>query len=479
MITTKTSRRPLLTIAVAGVAVAAAAALAIPAASAAGHSKWTVISSGNVDNTVETPSIAKFGKDYEAVWTAKVGAKYELQARILNAAGKPTGSVIDVLGKWNLIGEDPYIFTLGSERFIAFNGQQGATGTYSLGVEDYATSTDGKTWHLGTGSLTQATNAASDAGTAVIPNGGNPITVMAQDPAIKFHVGLDSNRPASAPDKNAGNMLFTTGPGVAIDAKSHAAWVVWSDGDNGNKDDGIWADQILPSVGSQMRAPDSSASNGTTSAGVEQDLSAAARAGGGVYTGYVTPASKSIAVWKVGAKKPLATFKDLHGPSDVVVTPAPGGRIWVYWRDSAAWHATRSNKAATRFGPISSAAVPNGDTANLPIAGAGTSGPLEAVGLITTSKNVNEIVAHQFLARLSVKVKPSSVKRGHSFTVTVTDAGDAVKGATVHFNGSKKKTSKKGKATFKVSHGTSLGKHSVTFTQSGYAAASATVKVKS
>ena len=53
----------------------AAAALAVPAAHAAGGSSWTPVSTANVANTSETPSIAKFGSAYEAVWVAKVGAK--------------------------------------------------------------------------------------------------------------------------------------------------------------------------------------------------------------------------------------------------------------------------------------------------------------------------------------------------------------------------------------------------------------------
>jgi hypothetical protein len=478
--TTRPSTRHLARLAALSAAgVAVAATLTIPSASAASHSKWTVISAGNVANTVETPSIAKFGRNYEAVWTAKVGAKYELQARILNAAGKPSGGVINVVGKWNLIGEDPTIFASGSTRYIAFSGDQSGSGTNALGVEDYATSSDGKTWKVSSGSLSKSTNAASDTGTAVTANGGNPITALALQPAIIYHIGTDSSRPASSPDQTVGSTLFSSAPGVAVDTKSHDTWVVWASGDSGSNKDGVWAHIINPNRGTQIHAPDSSAAKGTTAFGVQQDLSAAARAGGGVYTAYVTPARRSVAVWKLGAKKPLATIKDLKGPSNVVVTPGPAGRIWLYWRDDSAWHAARSNKAATHFGPTTTVGIPKNDTSNLSIAGAGSSGPLEAIGLITTSSNTNEVVAHQFLPRLSVKVSPSSVKRGHSFTVTVTDAGDAVKGATVHFNGAKKKTNKKGKATFKVSHGTSTGKHSVTLTLSGYAAASTKVTIKS
>jgi hypothetical protein len=480
MTRTATSRSHLRLAAVASIALAGASIVAMPAASGVSHSTWITISTGNVDNTVEVPSIAKFGSGYEVIWTAKTGSTYAIQARLLNAAGKPVGPVHTVVSKWNLIGEDPTIFAVGSTRYVAFAGDREDSNSdpYNSGVEDYATSKNGKTWTLGAGSMSHTTLAAQDGGTAVTPNAGTPVAAMALGNGVTYHVGIDlSNRPAASSDGTTSSTGFPATPGVGRDAKSKQVWALWASGASGAHKDGVWAQPILPSHGALIRAPGSSASNGTTSFGVQQDLSAASRIGGGVYTAYVTPARRSIDVWRLGAKKPLATLKDLQGPSNVVVTPGPLGRIWVYWRDDSAWHATRSNKAATRFGPVTTVAIPKGASSNLGIAGAGTGGPLEAVALITTGSNVNEVVAHQFMPRLTVSATPHAVKRGHSFTVKVTDAGDPVKGATVHFDGLKKKTNRKGKAAFKVPSGLSLGKHAVTFTMSGYPAASARITV--
>jgi hypothetical protein len=480
MTTTQRSRRPIRLAALVSIAVIAASIVALPAASGASKAKWITISSGNVDNTVEQPSIAKFGSSYEAIWTAKTGSKYALDARILNAAGKPVGGVITVLSKWNLIGEDPTIFAIGSTRYVAFTGDRENSNSdpYNAGVEDYATSQDGKTWTLGPGSLSQTTNASQAAGTSVINSAGTPITAMALDGGVKYHVGIDtSNRPAASPDSNTSATGFSADAGVGRDAKTGQVWALWASGNGGAKKDGVWAQPIIPSLGTLIHAPGSYAGGGSTSYGVEQDLSAASRTGGGVYTAYVTSAQKSIDVWKVGAKKPFATLADHNGPSDVVVTPGPAGRIWVYWRDASGWHATRSNKAATRFGPITSVSIPKGDSSNFLIAGTGPSGPLEAVALITTGSNTNEVVVRQILPILSVSASPHAVKRGHSFTVKVTDAGDPVKGATVHFDGTKKKTNKKGEATFKVPGGASTGKSKVSASLGGYGGASTKVTI--
>jgi hypothetical protein len=480
MTTDQGSRQPIRLAAIASIAVAAASMLALPAAHGASQAKWVTISSGNVNNTVEQPSIAKFGSDYEAVWTVKAGSKYALDARILNAAGKPLGGVISVVGKWNLIGEDPTIFAIGSTRYIAFAGdrQDSNSDPYNSGVEDYATSQDGKTWTLGAGSLSQSELASQDGGTSVINNAGTPVTAMALSGGVTFHVGIDtSHRPALSPDATTSAPGFSSDAGVGRDAKTGQVWALWASGNGGAGKDGVWAQPILPSLGTLIHAPGSYASGGTTSFGLQQDLSAASRTGGGVYTAYVTSAQKSIDVWKVGAKKPFATLADHNGPTDVVVTPGPAGRIWVYWRDGSGWHATRSNKAATRFGPITTVSIPKGDSSNYAIAGAGPSGPLEAVALATTGSNTNEVIARQILPKLSVSASPHAVKRGHSLTVKVTDAGDAVKGATVHFDGMKKKTNKKGEATFKVPGGASLGKTKVTASISGYTGASTKVTI--
>jgi hypothetical protein len=457
---------------------AVAGLLVAPAAHAAAKPKWTALS-GNVKYTLETPSIAKFGSGYEVIWVAKPGSTYSIQARILNAAGKPSGGVITVVKGWAAIQNDPTILADGSKRIVAFGGNRNNTATYDGEAEYYLTSSNGTKWTLSTGSLTASDDVVHDTGTAVINDVGTLTTGLAKQSGVTFHAGASASNPAPGTDKHTSSSgLFPADPGLAADAKSHAVWAVWSSGDGGAHKDGVWAQPILPSLGTLSRAPGSSTANGTAATGVQQDLSAAARAAGGVYTAYATPADHSIDVWKLGAKKPTATIKDSTGVSSIVVAAAPKGRLWVYWRDGQGWRATRSNKAASRFGPITSIPIPHNDSPNIGIAGYGGSGPLEAIGTLTTAANSNEVVARQILPRLSVKATPHAVKRGHSFTVRVTDAGDAVKGAVVHFAGHKKKTNAKGKVKIKVKHGTSLGKHAVTFTASGYAAASTKVTVK-
>jgi hypothetical protein len=482
MTDTRHPRRPVRLAATGAIVVAAASMLAIPAASGAGKAKWVTISTGNVNNTGTTPSIARFGHGYEVVWVKKTGlTSFQIDARMLNAAGKPVGGVITVISKWFGIENDPTILADGKERIVAFAGdKEGKPSNYDNDTEYYLTSTDGTHWTLSTGSLSAAGLADRDDGTAVINDGGTLITGMAAQDGVVYHVGASATNPAPGTDPltaTTGN--FSYSPGLGVDRKTHKVWALWYSNSGKNGQDGVNAQIIYPSLGTRLNAPGSS-NPVTKSFGVQEDLSAASRVGGGVYTAYVTPKVQSIDVWKVGAKKPFATIKDHNLPGAVSLTSAPHGRLWLYWRDRNGWRAARSNKAATKFGrSIGLPIVPKSAIQNIYIAANGSAGPLEAIATQTTASNVNELIARQVLARLSVKASPHSVKRGHTFTVKVTDVGDAVKGATVHFDGLKKKTNKKGKARFKVPGSASLGKHSVTFTMSGYTAASTKITIVS
>jgi hypothetical protein len=456
--------------------------LAITAASpAAGGSStsWVTISTRNLGTTLTTPSIARFGSSYEVVWVAKTGSKWSIQGRILDAAGQPTGSLVTLVKNWAGFGFDPTILADGKTRVLGFGGDKtGTSSPYDSDAEYYATSTNGTSWTLSTGSLSAA-DGARNGGAAVTNDSGTLITGLAREDGVQYHVGASGENPAPGPDPltaTTGN--FSGDPGLGVDRATHKVWALWYSNSGINGKDGVNAQVIYPTKGSRVHAPGSS--NPTTkSAGVQQDLSAAARIGGGVYTAYRSPNSQSIVVWKVGASKPVVTMKaGPYGVNNIVLTAAPHGRLWLYWEDRNDWRATRSNKAATRFGPVTVAHLPSkNDIENNIIAGNGSAGPLEAIAMITTPTSSNDLIARQFRPRLSLSA-PHSVKRGGSLVVKVTDAGDPVKGATVHFLGHSAKTNSRGKVTFAVSRHAGLGATKVTASITGYTGVSRKVTIK-
>jgi hypothetical protein len=355
-----------------GLCVPLALTAASPAAGS-GSSRWQTLSSA-IGTTGTTPSIARFGHNYEVVWVAKTGSTWSVQGRLLNAAGKATGPVITLVKNWAGIGLDPTILGKGNTRLLAFGGDRtGTSGPYESEAEYFTTSTNGTTWTLNSGSLSAA-ELASVGNVAVVNDGGTIITGLARQDGVLYHVGASTHNPAPGPDpltSTTGN--FSSDPGLGVDSKTHQVWALWYSDSGINGQDGVNAQVIYPTKGSRVHAPGSS--NPTTnSAGVQQDLSAAARIGGGVYTAYRSPDSQSLVVWKVGAGKPVVTMKaGPFGVTSVVLAAAPKGRLWLYWDDRNDWRAARSNKAATKFGRVTVVKLPNkNDNENSMIAGNGT-----------------------------------------------------------------------------------------------------------
>jgi hypothetical protein len=461
-------------------AVAGLTLVAVSPADGASHSRWTTLSTGNVHNSIVQPSIHRFGKNYQVIWVVLSGTTSGIDSRILDRSGKPVGGVVHVIKGWSGIQPDPTIFGIGAQRVIAFAGDRSSSGSdpYRSGAEYYLSSTNGTKWTLGTGSLSHSTFADRDTGAAAIDDNGVPVVDFTIGQAAEYHVGFDSSNPAAKLDgitANTGN--FASTPGLGRDPKSGAVWAVWYSDSSSPSTDGINAQMILPSKGPRVHAP--SSHKGSSSTGVQQDLPAAARPkskGGGVYTAYATPIDNAIAVWRLGAKRALIV-KDAAGPREITLSAAPSGRLWLFWRSlDGRWRATRSNRAATRFGAKTTLQAFT-DANGAKVAGDGSTGPLEAVAVVTAGSGVTRIMATQIKPKLTVSVSHKSVARGHSVKVRVTDAGDAVKRAKVHFEGVTKRTNKHGKVSFRTSHSTPLGKHAIKARKTGYTGAHTKVRI--
>ena len=326
----------------AGVTVAALSTLfSMQAAHAAPDPQWTRLSSGNV-GTQQQPSVHRFGRDLQVVWTQPAGQQTAMWTRILGADGKPTGPAERIL-RWQTLIQDPVIFAIGSERYIVFAGMRtsNVTDPYSTGAEYYLTSADGRSWTLGAGSLSASERAAGSYGTAAIDYLGSPLVAFTEASAsrITFHHGIDPNSPATQPDghtANTGNFAYNTALGE--DASTSAVWALWYSNSGKRATNGIVAQRLFPTMGSLVNAPSSSmTSHGSaTSTAPDQDLPAvsrSARSGGGVYTAYATPKANAITVWRVGARRPAFTIKATFEVGQVSLAAGPGGRLWIFWRN--------------------------------------------------------------------------------------------------------------------------------------------------
>jgi hypothetical protein len=465
------------------VALATALSLgSLPTAHATPDGHWTTLSKGSID-TVRQPSVHRFGRDLQVVWTQPQGQRTALYTRLVAANGKPMTAAIRII-VWDGIIEDPVIFGVGLQRVIAFSGLRNGNTVdpYTSGAEFYLTSSTGRSWTLGSGSLSHSTAAYASYGTAAIDYNGSPLVAFteASSSRITFHHGIDSHIPATTADghtASTGNFAYNTGLGD--DASNSNVWAVWYSNSGKPRTNGVDAQRIYPSEGPLVHAPASSLARGgaATSTAPDQDLPAVSRpasAGGGVYTAYATPADRSIAVWRIGAAHPAFTVASVNTAGQVSLGAGPNGKLWLFWRDGNNLRAMRSNNAATKAGAIRTIAPPRGTTAYR-TAGDGKLGPLDLVSLFSSSHGVMD----------SAQVLPGLTgsagrvwRRGHRYTVKVTDAGAAVKGAVVSFAGHKTRTNRHGVAHLTVPNGTSLGHNQVHISHSGYAAARLRVTVK-
>ena len=132
---------------------------------------------------------------------------------------------------------------------------------------------------------------------------------------------------------------------------------------------------------------------------------------------------------------------------------------------TGAVRATRTNAAASRIGAIRSVAPPRGSTVYR-TAGDGTPGTLDLVTLVQGVHNA--MVSTQVLPGLSASTR-HTWRRGHGYTVKVTDAGAPVAGAAVHFAGRTAHTNRHGIAHVHVVSHQGLGHARVGVSRSGYA----------
>jgi hypothetical protein len=447
----------------------------MPTASAGPPGRWTTLSTGHEDS-VRQPSIHRFGHDAQVVWTQPTAAGSALWTRILDRHGNPASAPIRILN-WAGLIEDPVIFGIGSERIIAFSGLRNGNSLdpYTNGAEYSLSSSNGKTWTLRSGSLSASQAAYGSYGTAAINHDGEPLVAFTEASAqrITFHNGFDAASPAAAPDghtANTGNFAYNTGLGE--DTVSKQVWAVWYSNSGKPSTDAVSAQRIYPTMGTRVHAPDSTADiNGwQTSVAPDQDLPVVARparVGGGVYTAYLAPTNRAVVLWRVGAARPTLTIKSANGMGQMSMAAGGNGRLWLFWRDqlTGAVRATRTNAAATRIGAIRSVAPPR-DSTVYRTAGDGTPGTLDLVTLVQGLHNA--MVSTQVLPGLTASTR-HVWRRGHGFTVKVTDAGAPVAGAAVRFAGRTAHTNRHGIAHVHVAGHQGLGHARVAVSRSGYA----------
>lgn len=472
--------------AVVAASVLVAAVVTSAPARAAGPGSWVQVSSGRGVGNIVDPSVHRFGTALQVVWTQGSGTQTALRTRVLAANGS-TASAIRTVLSWGSLDEFPAIFGLGSTRVIVFSGIQdtNTSNPYSVGDNYYATSSDGLSWTLASGTIGSG-SAYGSYGSDATNAGGSPLAVYTNGTSndISFNDGFDP-LPPSGPDPHTTHITKCCAyyAGVGYDSGSHQAWTAWYSNSGQAGTDGIDAQSILPALGTRVHAPGSTThfAGSISSIDPSQRVQVAARRGGGLYTAYQVgyPSPQKVAMWRLGAGAAVV-LRDGRGVSRPGVAAAPGGRMWLFWWEpsTSTLRAVRTNKGATKFGRVCSIHTPHNTTEVWKTAGEASNGRLDLVVNAGTGSG-EQIYATQVLPCLTGRVSPTKISKstGGTVTITVSDAGTPVVGAAVSFHGVVKKTTGNGKASFRVASGTAKGIHTISFRHAGYTGGAATFRV--
>jgi len=468
----------------------AALSLGLAPVALAAPGDWTQLSSFPAGTdlpkmaNIDQPTAARFGSSLQVVWSGQGTSGSNYYSAIVDGSGHVSTPSHEIVSGWSGLTENPALIDLNGQRFLAFSGLKSTTtgAPYTVGAEYYATSADGQGFTVGAGSMSAATTAYAGYGNDVVNNGGTPVWVgnAGTTVGLSWHSGIAASDPAPA---GSDGFFGLTGccaydAAAARDAATGAVYAAFYSNSSGSAEQGIQVGQILPTQGAFSQAPGSLTSNdyGNNSISPDQRVAMTARAGGGVYVAYLMgyPSTTGIRVLQVGTAHTM-DIPVSGRVGRVSLTADPAGRLWLVYAQDDKVKAVHTNAAATQFGAIGSWGAPHGASTVWHTTAVGSSGGLDIVVTSNGADGKINVWHTQALRTLSVKAAPSSAHRGASVTFTVTDAGDAVSGATVKFAGHSATTNASGKATLSASaHGRVLASAK----KPGYNSGATTVRVK-
>jgi hypothetical protein len=300
-------------------------------------------------------------------------------------------------------------------------------------------------------------------------SGTQPVLALPSAGNLVVQSGLGGGSAAALVTTQANGS--TTDADLAVDAASGQVVAGWP---SVAHEPTLYLQGVAPGTGTVQKVPGQNR-NAVVLAGRDS--------GPGVFAAYTTD-GKHVRLLRYGGGSVAVGSRDGTTAKALAAATSLAGRIWVMWGDDSGGGVavTRSNKAVTRFEPIQKVAL---DAASLyRLEGDGRLGPLDLLADATPGKGpaVSALYYARVLPVLSTAVAVHTVKNGkgkivgHTLTVTVSDAGDAVPGATVSAGGKQAKTGKNGSAALAFGASTS-GALKVTATAPGYKLGSQTVQI--
>ena len=443
---------------------------------------WRTVSSGTVDSLSEITLARTSDGVLHAVYQQDVGTIDEYEHAAISTSGRVVARSKPV-GTWIGLIHNPKLLRSPSGGLrLVFSGLQDGNSAnfYSHGYAfDTVSDASGSAWTLQPHALTRFSAAYSGYGVAGITlSNGTPVTAATLNSDTYYRVGAiettDANTvTTSSPDgaafAGAGNYYWHT---QLVNSGDTVWMMTYVDGTSAATD-GIFAQQVYPTVGAPLKAPGSSV--GSDSLNPDQTVAAVARPGGGVMVAYKTgyPTANAISVWQVGGGVKKVKAKEVV---QIALDAGPSGRMWLAWVDATDQvHATRSATTGSTFGAVQDLGRPTSTSDLWRVA-------------VDASLDQGTVLVNDTLARrVSLRtVKPGlllaagGTLRAHrrgSVKVKVTDAGSAVKGVKVKGGGDSCTTKRNGTCSLTVTPA-KAGKIAFVATKGGYGAGKDVLKVK-
>jgi len=290
----------------------------------------------------------------------------------------------------------------------------------------------------------------SDASATTLPD-GTVLQAWAGTLGTWVHSGLSPATPNF--DYQAPLGPYGYGPGIASDEGGRAmmAWFSSAAAHRGVVAQGVNANGSP--AGAAMTMPGSQVMQG---GGTVSKTPIVARArNGGFYVAYALgyPTANRVRVWRVGASRARLLART-EANSQVTLAADAKRRLWAVWSDGTFGEthvlAARSNREATRFGARVDAGAVGSAHSTYSVDASATSSALDVLALFGTG---NESGGATYVKRIRPGLTLKARKRSGRVTFTVTDAGDAVRGATVRSGGRSGRTNRQGRVTLKFKRG--------------------------
>jgi hypothetical protein len=446
------------------VALALTILVAATSASAGPRGQWSRLP-GTVINFAE-PGLARTGDGVlHVVYTRRNGSREDLIHLEISPGGQ-VGPDAVALGGWSAMSH-PDLLRMPDGSLRAFIGGIRSTnvGETNKRLSTATAPAAGTPWTLKPGDVVQAPSAyATGVAGAGLAKDGTPISTWSVSPGLGYHYGINGNDPDRAIPQS-GCCLYT--PDVAVDSASGQAWV----GFHSNEDagPGLYVNAIGPSgpQGGRRLAQGSVVGKSSIYPGNRAALTGRIGAGG-VYLlyGQGYPTFKTLALWKVDSAKPQLVLK-VDRNEHANVAAAPEGRLWLMWEQNGTIFAARTNRTASRLGAVNAIRPPSGASIYR-LNGEGSAGRLDLVANMQAAGG--QAFWHQ---QVWPKLSLTGSRSGKNIVFRVTDAGDAVAGATVKAGGRTLRTNGAGRATLAQAPS---GRVKATASKTAYASATATVR---